>query len=65
MRINTNYTPFGLRDSHTSEDLKAVSDQEDNLQVLSSAQGFHTQKTMHRRGETDKLEHNRLLTTIK
>jgi len=49
MRINTNYTPFGLHDSHTSEDLKAVSDQEDNLQVPSSAQGFRTQKTMHRR----------------
>lgn len=41
------YIPFGLHDSHTSADLKAVSDQPVDLQVPSSAQGFHTQKTKH------------------
>jgi hypothetical protein len=32
-----NYIPFGLRDSHTSADLKEVSDQSVYLQVPSSA----------------------------
>jgi hypothetical protein len=44
-----NYLPFGLHDSHTSADLKEVSDQPVYLQVPSSAQGFHTQKTKHKR----------------
>ena len=44
-----NYVPFGLHDSHTFADLKSVSDQQVDLQVPSSAQGFHTQKTMHSR----------------
>lgn len=44
-----NSIPFGLHDSHTSADSKAVFDQPVYLQVPSSAQGFHTQKTKHRR----------------
>lgn len=49
--------PFGLHDSHTSADSKAVSDQQVYLQVPSSARGFHTQKTEH--GRRDKLVQNR------
>jgi len=58
-----NYIPFGLHDSHTSADLKAVSGQEVDLQVPFSAQGFHTQKTMHKRNR--QIEHNRFQTIIK
>ena len=59
----TNYIPFGLHDSHTSADLKALSDQEVNLQVPFSALGFHTQKTMHKRNR--QIEHNRFQIIIK
>ena len=58
-----NYIHFGLHDSHTSAYLKALSNQEVNLHVPFSAQGFHTQKTMHKRNK--QIEHNRFQTTIK
>jgi len=45
------HIPFGLHDSHTSADLEVVSGQPVDLQVPSSAPGFHTQKTKHMQRE--------------